>query len=138
MQNLARRAETTDGPDADTAALSALDPHTAALFLARVLRFWVEQFPHFSPDLNSCINSVLIKGARTPERDRARVLKAMQQFGGGPIADIADEAKLPKEDVQAILDALILCGVVERFPRGKYEILFFLKDSPEARERRSP
>ncbi len=87
-----------------------------------------EEFAPFKSLVYSCINSVLIDAARTPQRDRARILRSMREFGGGLPSDIAENAKLPAPDVAQTLDALVEENKVHR--RGA---LYFLVDDQAAR-----
>lgn len=77
----------------------------------------------------SCINSILIEAARTPQRDRARVLKAMREFGGGVVSDIAENAKLPAPDVEHVLSLLVTEKLAYRSSEGN---LYFLTSDSAA------
>jgi hypothetical protein len=76
----------------------------------------------------ACINTILIDAARTPQRDRTRILRSMREFGGGLVADIAECAKLPAPDVERALGLLVEEKAAYR--RGN---LYFLTDDPTAR-----
>lgn len=89
-----------------------------------------EQNEPFKQKVYACINDILIDAARTPARDRARVWKAMKEFGGGDTAHIAEHAKLPRAAVTDALRLLIAEGAAYESPAGK---LYFLKHDPTAR-----
>jgi hypothetical protein len=122
----------------EVAALSPLTP--AALLqrklyaheLADILRHLIDStsFASFAPQLNVCMNSVLVEGARTPERDRARVLKVMHEYGGDSLREIAKLAKLSVTDVMPIMLALVGEGRAYESSAGG---LFFLKSDKSAR-----
>ena len=89
--------------------------------------------PSFAPfvrHLNICINSVLNEGARTPARDRTRVVKVMHEYGGDTLREIARMAKLPVTEVMPIMLALIHEGLAYESSEGG---LFFLKEDRSAR-----
>ena len=82
----------------------------------------VENRP-FRAFLYSAINSILIEAARTPQRDCARIIKTMHEFGGGKIGEIAKDAKLPPRDVRRVVEAFVSEGVAYRSAEGD---LYFL------------
>lgn len=86
------------------------------------------EYAPFKDAVYSTINSILIDAARNPVRDRARILKAMREFGGGLPSHIAEEAKLPEPDVQRMLDTLVEEKIAYR--RGA---LYFLNEDRSAR-----
>jgi hypothetical protein len=122
-------------PEAAAASLSA-SAHLARKLKAHELADNLRSLatlPRFAPferHLQRCIASVLFEGARTPARDRARVVKAMKEFGGDTVREIAKLTRLPAVDVMPILLALVGEGVAyESSERG----LFFLKGDNSAR-----
>ena len=106
--------------------------------LAEDLRRLAErpEYAHYRALVLSCVNAVLIEGARTPEKDCRRIFDALKEHGGGTVKDIAAQAKLPATDARRILAHLRDEGrVVVRVRgelRGADARLYFLTDDPDA------
>lgn len=92
------------------------------------------EFAHYRALVYSCINTILLEAARTPERDRARVLKSLHEFGGGTVADVGAHVKLAPADVSNALGALVAARRVVTVSRsdvvGADATLYFLPDDP--------
>jgi hypothetical protein len=106
--------------------------------LAEDLRRLAErpEYAHYRALVLSCVNSVTIEAARTPEKDRRRILDALQEHGGGTLKDIAAQAKLPPVDARQTLARLLAEGrvTVRQRPdlRGADALLYFRTDDPDA------
>jgi hypothetical protein len=94
------------------------------------------EYARYKALVYSCLNSVLIEAARTPEKDQRRILDALRQYGGGTCKDIARQAKLPASDMRQTLAQLCAAGLVVVRARGEQRgadaLLYFLTDDPNA------
>lgn len=116
---------TTPADQFATAPDGLLASNLAASLLVEELRRLVGQadYARYKPLLLSTINTILVDAARTPEKDRRRVLKALKEFGGGEVKHIAEHARLPVAEVAQVLASLISAKRVYEASGGG---LFFL------------
>jgi hypothetical protein len=133
---MSARAESCSTSPTEPTTDDQLARKLAGSLLAEELRRLADRsgYEQFRAHVLSCVNSVLIDAARTPDKDRARVLKALHEFGGGTVADVAEQTKLTPAEARRYLAELCTSAriVVRRRTNGDGHAvpLYFLPDDP--------